>query len=68
MFVMFARAVSFFNAALKIQDKFGLQSRSVPARAASFDINENLVCTSLEFWQFQFLVLSWNFTSAKTQC
>ena len=29
-FVMFARAVSFFNAALKTQEKFGLQSRSVP--------------------------------------
>ena len=30
MNVMFARAVSFFNAALKTQEKFGLQSRSVP--------------------------------------
>ena len=29
-FVMFARAVSFFNAALKTQEKFGFQSRSVP--------------------------------------
>ena len=29
-FVMFARAMSFFNAALKTQEKFGLQSRSVP--------------------------------------
>ncbi len=65
---MFARAVSFFNAALKTQEKFGLQLRSVPARAASYHTNENLVCTSLEFWQFQFLILSWNFTSAKTQC
>ena len=30
MFVMFARAMSFFNAALKTQEKFGLQLRSVP--------------------------------------
>ena len=30
MFVMFARAVSFFNAALKTQEKFGFQLRSVP--------------------------------------
>ncbi len=27
---MFARALSFFNAVLKTQEKFGLQSRSVP--------------------------------------
>ena len=30
MNVMFARAMSFFNAALKTQEKFGLQLRSVP--------------------------------------
>ena len=30
MNVMFARAMSFFNAALKTQEKFGLHSRSVP--------------------------------------
>ena len=31
MFVLFARAASFFNASLKTQEKFGLQLRSVPA-------------------------------------
>ena len=35
-FVMFARAVSFFNAALKTQEKFGLQSRSVPGSCCEF--------------------------------
>ena len=57
MFVLSARAVSFFNASLKTKDKFGLQSRSVPARAKSYHTNDNFVCTSREFWQFIFLVL-----------
>ena len=47
---MFARAVSFFNAALKTQEKFGLQLRSVPARATSFNTNERYVCTCCKFW------------------
>ena len=35
-FVMFARAVSFFNAVLKTQEKFGLQLRSVPGSCCEF--------------------------------
>ena len=35
-FVMFARAMSFFNAALKTQEKFGLQLRSVPVSCCEF--------------------------------
>ena len=38
-----------------------VKTRSVPARADSFDTTEHFVCTCCEFWLFYLLFIRFNF-------